>query len=629
MCGIGLRVDFGDSASRVHDALEGFDRDLRHRGPDAAAFLWGGRAEATRAEHVTSFPRTDRVRFGLAFRHLYVIERHPRAVQPLGDPSGSLWIALNGQIYNHVVLRRQLESLGHGSRTGSDAEVVLAAYTQWGAGCFERFIGMWGIVLIDLRRSELLLARDRLGIKGLYIASDPDGLLVASEPRAVARAAHPRRGPDEGSVRTFLAGYPPVDPEATFYDGVRALPAGTIARYSLAEPAPPVLDRYWRLPPQGAEASGIPYDEAKRRFAEIFEDSVGLRLGADAPVGCLLSGGLDSSLVAATAARLRGARPRVKAFSIIYREPGMSEIPHIWAVMTHAGLESHTHTLAPEEVFDLVDRVVTSLGRPLLGQELIAQYCAYRLAREHSSTVTLEGQGADELLAGLPSYAAVRYRELFRSGRWGPLGRELGGVAKLQGVTASRAAWACLVGPLLTARTHRRRASGYDWLRTRGRVDRRPPRTLDQYLRWLVSTANLPTVLQAQDHISMAHSVESRVPFLDHRLVELAFSLPSEYKVGAGRRKRILADVAREQLPEAVVDRRDKRAFVSSARWLPMRAFGDQLLDSVAGSQSRGIDAVDWPRAEDFVGAYLRRRHEDAPAVWRLHTLARWLATFD
>jgi asparagine synthase (glutamine-hydrolysing) len=637
MCGIALILSAERDASGLLTPLAAMHDDLASRGPDGqGVLLLDRRLQPHRFAGVPgpeSIPPGG-VSVAAAFRRLAVRDTRDEAAQPFGSRDGSLWILHNGEIYNDDEIRRELAGEGVSFETRSDAETILAAYDIWGDSCFERLRGMWAVVILDASRRRLVVCRDRLGIKPLFYARSGHRLAFASHPRAIARAF--ATGPDPSRWRRFLSGLPSDDPNRSFFKGVHAVPAGCLVSFDPAAPAPNPLPfhRFWSL--GGVVASVEPPDgQAAATFRELLESATREHLVSDRPTGCLLSGGLDSSLVACLASRQPPAPPPT-GISIVFDDPRMSEWPYIQLVAAHAGIESRSHTLSPPEAWHLVDDVVHAQGEPLLGQDTIAHYRAFALAREHRCHVVLEGQGADELFAGLPMYEALRYREQLATGAWIGLISALRARARRHGRSVSSMAREMVISPILRGMVRPLHHS-HSWL-TPGEagadevIDAAEPESssdpsrLNRYLFDLVRRTNLPAVLLIQDRNAMAHGVENRVPFLDHRLVEFAFRLPASAKVGAGRRKRVVWEAAKNVVPSAVLARTDKRAIISRRDWMDLRnGRREALLRMVEGTRLQQAPFIEPARMTRFVHDYLNHRHDDVLAVWRLYTGWRWL----
>jgi asparagine synthase (glutamine-hydrolysing) len=637
MCGISLVLDFGAVRTPMLHALAEAHAMQAHRGPDDEGWLLVD-ADLAARRYGTLPPPSDvsTPRLGIAFRRLCIQDLSDEAAQPFGAPDGRQWIVLNGEIYNHAALRDELRARGHAFHTCSDTEVALAAYREWGRECFGRFDGMWAILIVDLTRGRLVGSRDRLGIKPLFFSLEPGRLSLASEPQALAHASS--NGPyiELQRYHEFLSGWPPSSASLSFFRDVHPVPAATTFEVDLrdAVSATPDFRRYWSLAAAPLDARDVPpYERAVEQFRDLLDQAVHSHLGSAVPMGCLLSGGLDASFVASTAARRATAvsGTPVPSYSITFDDPEMSEWPFIQSVAAATGLASHTLTLTPRAVWDSVDDVVRAQGQPLLGQELIAQYIVYRLARSHGSIVVLEGQGADELLAGLPGYAAAYLRDLLFGGDIVELVREARAGARRSGESMAR-----VLATSLSAGRPRWLHSGraYRWLEpspdSPERLERsEDPSRLNQYLYKLVRHTNLPTVLLHQDRSAMAHGVESRVPFLDHRVVEFCFRLPASYKVHRGARKRILLDAARGLLPDLVLRRTDKKRYISKDSWMPLRReYGPDLAAMARSKSLLESPGVRGRAVAPFVDDYLAGRHDDGLGVWRLYTAWRWLEAF-
>ena len=425
MCGISVIVELGGTSATVSSSLARMHAAQSHRGPDGEGFLRISRGlDATRSP----FPLPDfewndpATRVAAAFRHQRIQDPSPAADQPLSSPDRHCWVVLNGEIYNFRALRDELAAKGHAFASSGDTEVALAAWREWGEGCFPRFNGMWAILIFDLERGILVGSRDRLGIKPLHYMMERSRLSFASEPRALALAAEGGPRMERAAVEEFLLGFPPAAPGGSFFTNVETVPAGTVFTVDLRVEGvrEPRFRPFWDLREFVSGASPPPIGKAAEELLDLLRDSVRLRISGQVQVGCMLSGGLDTSAVASLMAEsMKEARPGepARAYSIVHEDPSMNEAPYIWAVTKHAGLQSRKLTLTPEICWEAIDAAVEAQGEPLLGQDLIALQKAYGMAREDGTTVILEGQGADEMLGGMPSYASPVFRELLFGGR--------------------------------------------------------------------------------------------------------------------------------------------------------------------------------------------------------------------
>jgi asparagine synthase (glutamine-hydrolysing) len=547
---------------------------LQHRGPDGEgyALVHGAEtielADRRRLEGRIAAP----VRAGLAHRRLTIIDLSEASAQPMLDASGRLALAYNGELYNYVELRKELESLGETFRTSGDTEVMLRAWARWGAACLERFVGMWSFAILDLVRRELVLVRDRFGIKPLFFARSDRGFHFASEIKGLL-ATMPVPEPEETTVAGFLVAA--VDTASqTFFAGIERVPPAHLLRCPLDDPSAIRLERYWTIPQAGADRDG----DGSRRFRELFADSIRLHTRSDVPVGTCLSGGLDSSSIVCTAAVLHrtGVLPPTYhhcAFGYVPPDEAVSERAWMDLVVAHTGVELTEVRPSAEQFASTVAKVARQQDEPFGSTSIVAQWFVFEAAQAAGMKVMLDGQGADEVLGGYHGYLAAIAAGVLAGGRRLAFARlALDYRRRLGSWPVSSVTAAGLLPPrvrpialLGAGRRSGPPAPGIDAVlsdRLRAAVPRSKPlpTELQALLRHQTQHA-LPSLLRYEDRNSMAHSIEARVPFLDHRLVELAFSLPADAKVRGADTKRLLRGAMRGILPEAIRTRRDKLGF--------------------------------------------------------------------
>ena len=604
MCGLCGIVHFG--APPETETVETMARKLDHRGPDGRGTF--------------SAPGV-----AFAFRRLAIIDLSEAGAQPFASEDGRLQLMHNGEIYNYRELRRELESAGHRFRSATDTEVILNAYAEWGEACVERFNGMWAFALWDEERQRLFCSRDRFGIKPFYYARDGSRFVFASEPRAFRSALRLEANPD--AVHEYLEqGY--LDHlDETFFRGIRRLqPAHSL----VFDESGMRVWSYWRLEERE------PPDDAAEEFRELFLDSVRLELRSDVPIGTALSGGLDSSAVAVSADRLLRTEAtnaealggRQRTFTAYFEQPGYDERPFAEAVVAQTGAEPTWVTFGASELVDDLPRIVAAQGEPFGSTSICAGWYVMRAAKTGGVKVLLDGQGGDELLAGYRAHLGFRLADLLARGRL----REL--KAEVAGTEHSRVALATAVArpfaPEGLVRAVRARARGslvhpeLRGARSAG-VDGSPfPDRLRRYQQLVLMRRGLPELLRYEDRNSMAHSLEARVPFLDHRLVELCFSLPPEELIRGGVTKSLLRRALGDLLPPQVRERRDKLGFVTpEADWL--RGPLGKLAGDVFSSQSmRERGFVDAAAARRRLARHRERRLTAGMELWRALNLELW-----
>ncbi len=621
MCGI--TGWFGGPEEADTDALDRMNTCLRHRGPDDSG-TWTGGGTA------------------LGFRRLSIVDLGG-GHQPMSNEDDSLWLIFNGEIYNHRGLRERLLERGHRYKTQSDSETILHAYEEWGDELLERIEGMFAFALVDTRRNRMLVARDRLGIKPLYYAPLPGGqVLFASEIKALLQHPGVTREACPEAASTFLT-YRYLPSPATLFRGVFKLPPG---HRLVVDGNGYRVESWWDVDLE-TRWTGT-YEEAQTRLVELMSQSTQDRLMADVPLGALLSGGLDSSIIV----RLMAERhDPVKTFSIGFSgaEGNENELPFAREVARELGTEHHEYTMEERELPDYIVPLIWNMDEPLVEPAAIPVYLISRLARE-TVTVALTGEGADELFAGYPKYGhdhlALQYGRLPRALRDGVLRRGLDALPlplrrlrvaerslSIREPSERWASWfAGFAGPEKRAILHPELLARLDDPASAGPtahwVDRAQHRSpLTQMLYADVKTWLADDLLMKMDRMSMATSLEARVPFLDHRLVDFAFSLPSQWKWKDGRGKRILRDAFRSRLPETVLSRPKAGFPVPIDRWFrrDLRAFVTETLFSETLAR-RGI--VNPRTVRRVVNDHIEGRRDYRREIWTLLNLELWFQVF-
>ena len=637
MCGISVLLD-PIGSPRLIARLLAMHGVIRHRGPDGEGFLLfddqGSVTHATRPEalHAT----TVAPRLGFAFRRLKICDLSAAADQPMGSADGKTWIVFNGEIYNFRELRSELQAKGHVFSSHGDTEVVLAAFEEWGEDCFARLDGMWAIVILDLRRNRLVVSRDRFGIKPLYWTIDDSGaLLLASEIKQIVAAAEGRAPrSNRPLIAAFLRGYRYPVLEETFFEGVRSIPPATWCEIDLAAPVAPRFRPYWALEDFTANASQISYREAVERVEEVLGHAVASHCQGDVKVGALLSGGLDSATLVGLAHR-NGA-PKLPTYSLGYRDaaPQFCEMPYVDAMARRDGIENHETTIDASWVANNIDRILWALEEPPLAMPAFAQYRIFEFCREHGATVILDGQGADEITAGYSYHQRLFVRDRLLHGRPLAAFSELRAIAKREHRSAAGLFYQQFVAPRFQAR------ASFPWIADGGQRGTdaeaafarqdvgRDHSQVNRQLYFDVRWGNVKIVLGYGDRNAMAHSIESRVPYFDRAFVELLFSLPDNFKIGNGDRKRALRDVARKYIPSEITERSDRMGFGAPDEEMIRGPLYHLVRDAVNDPQFR---AAGWtvPDEADRVLLDLHSgRHRDYRAVWRLFMLSRWAGRF-
>ncbi len=589
MCGItGLWRRRGlDPADSVR--IERMAQTLVHRGPDDFGYLLAGaqcgRAAVGRALAADFVPDVL-----LASRRLAIVDLSTAGRQPIANETSDVFVVFNGAIHNYVELRAELEARGHTFRSHTDTEVIVHAYEEWGEHCARRFNGMWAYALWDARRRRLVCSRDRFGIKPLFVAWHGDSFYFASEVKAILAGGELPATPNLSYVRRYLTFDERTNGRDSAFAGIAQVASGhnLVVTQDGHHETP-----YWSYTEQSERYD---YKHPEATFRALFRDAVRIRLRSDVPVALLLSGGLDSSSIAVHAGA-QGVAARIEAYTATF--PGFEgdEARYATLVARHVGMPLHYSEYEPSHLLDDLAALTWHLDSPpRRGQEL----ARWQLLRSVSAQarVVLEGQGADEMLAGYPDRYAGPYlrAELGRLRPWN----------LHRGVPRMIAAWQ------LRNRVHTRPLLQALGIRTGPRSTSAPPivarmlseqaqadmgMTPEQFADPLTQALYhdharglLPELLHFGDAISMAHSVESRLPFLDHRVVEFVFGLPFDQKMRGARTKHILRRAFAADLPAGILSRRDKVGFNTPLqRWLQPHRGAIRDLLSARRTRDRGI----------------------------------------
>lgn len=626
MCGIA-----GFLSNRTSDqselVLSNMLRSIEHRGPDEEGRLSDGP-------------------LAMGMRRLSIIDLADGS-QPIFDESGRYGIVFNGEIYNYRELRSQLIARGHQLKTHSDTETIVHLFEEFGAGCLEHLRGMFAFAIWDNREKSLFIARDRLGIKPLYFSTSPGIFVFGSEIKSLLLHPAVRRDLDLTALSQYLSlKYVPAP--RTMFAGIQSLEPGHWLR--VKDGVIETKQRYWDLP--FADKLTGDHGQMKQRSDADYEDellallreSVGLHLRSDVPFGAFLSGGLDSSTIVAL--MTEQMKTPVKTFSVGFDGEGLrDELPYAAQVAEAFGCEHHTLKIGSRDFLDLAESVLWHLDQPIADQATIATFMVAKLAREHVKMV-LTGEGGDELFAGYARYAGEQYSGYFR-GLPSPAAKSLRYLSeRLPGLRRAKIAISALsfrneaqrfanwfpmfkddvkhqlfVGQFANLRAGVSDVFADHLARCHAAnpVDRML--YVDSKL-WLVDY-----LLLRGDKLTMANSLEARVPLLDHKLVEFAAKLPARMKLRRGKSKYILKQVGQRLLPPAIINRKKQGFPIPIEQWLRKEASGMmQDLLSEATIRRRGYFDPQYVQA-------LQRQHisgfcDHSTELWGLMSFEMWMRRF-
>jgi asparagine synthase (glutamine-hydrolysing) len=547
---------------------------VKHRGPDGFGFAYFPRAAESPSEVIHNenrLPRCTRPAVGLGNRRLAILDLSELGNMPMQSDDGTLTVTYNGEIYNYRELRAELETLGHRFRTGTDTEVLLNSYQQWGEGCVSRFNGMWSFGLWDQRNKSLFCARDRFGVKPFYYAVSGGCFFFGSEIKQLIYGANLPRVANARVVYHFLEQFLFDYSRETFFENIFQLPGGHTLTLQLRGSLDIVTRKYWELAIHPEEAGARKEEEICEEFRDRWETAVRLRLRSDVPVGSSLSGGIDSSAVICQAKKLAPAQ-KFHTFSSCIEEKGMDERPFIAAVTNAIGSSGHLVYPKAGSFWERVDDISYHQDEPIQSGAVFAQWSVMAAARKQGVPVLLGGQGGDETLCGYQKYRYFYLWQLLRQGnprafREGLLSFRNGTHSSWTLTDASRYFPApfrssfSVADRVCTADFRTRFASQRIAIGVVGSIAER--QKLD------LTLTSIPSLLHLEDRNSMAHSIETRLPFLDYKLVEFAVNCPASLKLRDGWSKWILRKVMKDAMPDEVRLRKSKLGFdVPQTSWL-------------------------------------------------------------
>ncbi len=615
MCGIAGIFEFERGVAVAAEVVARMCEVIRHRGPDDQGVYCRGP-------------------IGLGARRLSIIDL-ATGHQPISNEDQSIWVAFNGEIYNFLELRPGLQARGHRFSTATDTEVIVHLYEEHGTEFVRELRGMFAIALWDGPKQRLLLARDRLGIKPLYYWEQARRLSFGSELKCLLETPGPRPAVDLEALNRYLSlGYVP-EPD-TIFQGVNKLPPGHLL---IVEPGSVREQQYWELP--WPDDSAAPREEeCCEQLRELLRESVQLRLISDVPLGALLSGGIDSSTVVAVMSRLMD-RP-VKTFSIGFAEQDFNELAYARRVAKHLGTDHHELVVAPQAV-QLVERLMSYFDEPFADSSAVPTFLVSQLARE-SVTVALSGDGGDELFAGYDRYPEAQRQRWFDRLPLGlrrkvllPLSRKLPywmyGKNYLRRVALDNGLERYLdaamlplpVKERLVTAEFRATVTSLDCGEVLRRFvpDGRERSLLDRIV-YLDTKTELPgDILTKVDRMSMAHSLEVRVPLLDHRLVEYVARLPMRYKLRGATTKYLFKKAFGDLLPPGILTRRKMGFALPLPHWFArdLREFLRDVLFDPRTLQRGYFNAA---FVDALVREHARGRRDNSSLLWRLLALEIW-----
>jgi asparagine synthase (glutamine-hydrolysing) len=626
MCGITGIMQFKDGARVAPETLRQMCAAMVHRGPDDEGIYTAGSV-------------------GLGMRRLSIVDL-ATGHQPLSNEDGTVWIVFNGEIYNHAALREKLQSLGHQYRTQSDTETIVHLYEEYGPDCVQHLRGMFAFAIWDARHQRLFIARDRLGIKPLYYHLTSQQIVFGSEIKVILAGPGTGARLDRAVLPEYLAfGY--LSGEQTFYSGIRKLMPG---HWMEVDPGGQVrIERYWDLPVTQKERAQ-PESYYIQTYREMLEQAVSSHLMSDVPLGVFLSGGVDSSAVAALMTKIR--RAPVETFSVGYAEDAYSELPYARIVAKHLNSVHHEVLVSQQDFFDSLPHLIWHEDEPIVWPSSVPLYFVAQLAHQRVKVV-LTGEGADETLAGYTRYAFT-----LKNAAWDRVYRRMipgavrgairGSIADSTWINATvrrklshtflarnGSSWASFYfdnffsafsegdqAGLLTDEVLKECAAGAAYRHVLEYWEHSSGEMLQRLLYTDIKTY-LVELLMKQDNMSMAASIESRVPFLDHPLVEFATNIPQNLQLGGFAGKRILKKAVEDLLPHSILYR-PKLGFPTPwSRWLAGPQL-DAIRKLLLEPRSMERELFQRSAVERLFQEHRSGYRDHYDRIWRLLNLELW-----
>ncbi len=648
MCGIaGAIVLDGKKRPLLAQVME-MTHAIAHRGPDDEGFvienngllkLFSGRDSSPMLRSIlpdasVGFDTPTKWAFG--HRRFSIIDTQTRAHQPMPDRKERTLLCFNGELYNYIELRRELEQLGETFTTTSDTEVLLSAWTTWGEKSLEKMNGMWGFALVDHRTGEMFLCRDRIGEKPLFYAESDGVLYFGSEIKALhtVPAIWARRAPDSDRVTTYLALGLRDHRSGSFFKDVEQLPPGSFMRIS--PDGRRTIEKYWNLPTSRWSAGDLSFEEASSGFIERLTSSVALRLRADVPVAAELSGGLDSTSVVHIASRLIREQnlPALQTVTIRYHDPAFDESPLAGEVAKHCGVPWQALMLEAADYWRSADELLRIQEQPYESPNLLGSQTLWRFFRSLGIRVVLNGGGGDELIGGYINQhlPPLIFEKLLNGNILGAISeaRAWQGMPYVSSTVMRRHLLFSLPKPFRRIYIQRMMSlpmfaclqpcGMHNNTSVMGDAMNMRHAKLSNTLPSNINFFPIPMYMVHGDKLSMSLPIEVRFPFLDPNLVDFAFRLPVDYLIRNGYSKAVLREPMRAHLPAAITNRREKMGFpVPLAEWM-RKGRADIIREAREGRSRAYIDASALERDFDTLEPGL---------IWRIHQVTRWMQRFD
>ena len=647
MCGICGIYNLNNKPVEV-TKLNQMAKVIRHRGPDDEGFLlintdsgknlhcYGEDSIAEIKSITQPLVNNFAANLGFGFRRLSIIDLSSKGHQPMSVNNGELWIVFNGEIYNYIELRDELKTLGCIFTTATDTEVILNAYKKWGTQCINRFNGMWSFAIWDNSKKLLFCARDRFGVKPFNYFYDGNQFIFSSEVKQIFVNDIDKKINNEVIYKSLKIGSYLINSDCSFFQNIKILPH---SHYLTIQNGTFEIKKYYDLPIQTFGNSKLDFQQACEEYRSLFIDAVKLRMRSDVEVGSALSGGLDSSAIVATAVGF--TNKQFKTFSSYYTyAPQYDERKWVYIIAEKFNTKAYFVSASAETVMNDIENITWYHDYPVPGSSPISQNYVMKIARENGVTVLLDGQGSDEITGGYHHAFYRYYASMLKSGKLIKFVKEYPDYVKLnpKGNLTSKliklAAVLFFSESAIYKQEAKRRLGNpltlkYDDFSIFDNIKDLKTDKLSNFLYNQMMSTSIQTLLHFEDRNSMAHSIESRVPFLDYRLVEFAFSLPPEFKIHKHLGKFIHREALKSIVPKEITERKDKVGFLAPGEqfWLKneMKLYMEQILNS---TDFKNRDIYNHQFIKQEYKKYLNGNSTYANMLWQIMALEIWFKKF-
>ena len=661
MCGISLSI----AKNRVDiQSFKAFNTIVKHRGPDDEGFIFISDVKVITAggsdtplgvwNTPTSYqPETNidvvegEYKVAIGHRRLSILDLSPLGHLPMCDTLKRYWITFNGEIYNFIELRKELAELGYEFSTQSDTEVIIAAYAQWGSGCLTRFAGMWAFTIYDTQTKTIFIARDRFGIKPLYYWFSPEGdFYLASEIKQFTQIPTWQAQLNPQRVYDYLFYAMTDHTEETMFKNVHTIPPGHSASININNCVPEkdgklILKKWYQ--PSNKKFAGT-FKEACQIFHDNFDAAINLHLRADVPIGSALSGGLDSSAIVCSVNKKlkeKGVAELQKTFSSCSHDKRFDERQWMDKVIESTKVDATFIYPEGQDVFTLTEKIMWHQDEPYQSQSAFLAYKVFESAQEKKVKVLLNGQGADEYLSGYNAFGIFRKLQLFKKGHLKKFYQELDGQSILEKSNDLRLTLYHLlprrfVRIMAHFTSENKKMHQIISLKKLGAKDRHPYdkkkfsfSSILEIARHQMLSEPLQKYLRWEDRNSMAHSIEARVPFLDHTLVEFANQLPVDYLDAPGELKRLMKYSLSDTLPEAIRNRKDKKGFITPEEVWFKKDFRNEFIAMFKKYNVYTNSIISEKEAMQYFEEIISGKVAFNYTYWRLISLGVWMKVFN